>query len=162
MHHSMNNNWKSETFLPLCTLCFAVAKCWYNHEVIQLLISGGRRRGHSHRWYGTKKNKWIMSRRRTSSWISFFQRKKKQVNEIPSQNTYYFSDFVGQNFNITCSRMLLVEAKTRLALCTATYKTCLAFFILLCVCMHVCQSVLRQLHVSHAKPVMAQFLWMWI
>ena len=65
------------------------------------------------------------------------------MNEIPSQNTYYFSDFVGQNLDITFSRMLLVEAKTRLALCTATYKTCLAFFYI-AVCVHARVSICPQ------------------
>ena len=36
---------------------FAVAKCWYNHEEIQLIISGSRRRGH--RRYGSKKKRII-------------------------------------------------------------------------------------------------------
>ena len=55
------------------------------------------------------------------------------MNEIPSQNTYYFSDCVGQNLNITCSRMLLLEANTRLALCPATYKKIWHFYIAVCV-----------------------------
>ena len=70
-----------------------------------------------------------------------FPKKKKQVNEIPHQNTYYFSDFVGQNLNTTCYRMLLLEANTRLALCPATYKKMFGLFILLCVCACTCVNL---------------------